>query len=243
MNGGITLPNQENVYSDDKSKTVYYFFDQDKKPIHKAREDFKNEKKIIVYPYSYNRNKGELKSKRIKEIEFKGWESFAHIPKDFKKTFGYGFKSKRIKSVFTLIYPKFRELRKLTFGIENRTRFTTRQITFKWTDIEGILRKVTKELSIADSDRKTLIANQLSTITTKFVKLDKKLTAGELENYLSGFQAFDKITKDDAESLAKVFEKLPAGKIITTNHFIKTKEKLDIVYLEDVSANSKSFLR
>ena len=175
-------------------------------------------------------------------MEFKGWNSFSHIPKDFRKTYGYGFKTKRIKSVFTLIYAKFKELTKLTFGIDIQTRFAKKQITLNWTDIESILKKVSKEFSIADGDRKNLIANQLSNITTKFVKLDKKLSAGELENYLSRFQAFDKITKDDAESLAKVFEKLPAGKIITTNHFIKTKEKLDIVYLEDVITKFKKLL-
>lgn len=239
---GVILPMQENVYSDDVSKTVYYFYDADKKPIHKAREDYKKEKKIIVFPYSYNRSKNELKSKRIKEIEFKGWDSIDRIPRDFKRTPGYGLKSKRIKSVLGLIYPKFRELTKLSFTLEGSTRFSKLQIAFEWKQFESILKKVSKEIASADSERKNLITNQLSHLTSKFPKLEKKLTAGELENYLSKFQTFDKITKDDAEALARLLEKLPAGKIITTNHFIKTKEKLDIVYLEDVISRFKNLL-
>lgn len=242
MSNIIILPNQENAFSDDNIKTVYYFYDKDNKPIHKSREDYKNEKKIIVYPYSLNRTTGVVTSKRIKEIEFRGWTSFAHIPKDFKKTLGYGFKTKRIKSVFGLIYPKFKELTKITFGLTIQTRFAKKNITIDWNDLDVILKKVSKEFSVADSDRKNLINNLLAKLTTKFSKLDKKLSAGELENFLSKFQAFDKITKDDAESLAKVFDKLPAGKIITTSHFIKTKEKLDIVYLEDVIENFKKLL-
>ncbi|MBP7166579.1 MAG: DUF4263 domain-containing protein [Bacteroidia bacterium] len=242
MKKGILLPNQENVFSDDPTKTVYYFYDIDKLPIHKTKEIYKAEKKVVVYPYSYNRVSGELKSKRIKVIEFIGWQELEHIPNDFRKTPGYGIKSKRLKSVFSLIYPKFKNLSKLTLGTDVHTKFLKNQISINWGDLENILKKVSKEFSVADSERKNLIINHLSLISSKFTGKEKILTAGELENYLSRYKTFEKITKDDAESLAKVFEKLPAGKILTTNHFIKTRERLDTVYLEDVITNFKKLL-
>lgn len=235
-------PLTENQFSDDQTKTVFYFYDKDGNPVHKAKEIYKNQDTIILYPYSLNRTTGQVTSKKIKEIEFRGWTNFNAIPKDFKKTLGYGFKTKRIKSLFTLIYPKFREVEKLVFGVNIQTRFSRKTITLNWGDVDQVLKKISKEFIVSDNDRKTLITNELSKLSTKFTTIEKKLTAGELEQYLNKFGSFDKITTKDAETLAKVFDKLPSGKIITTSHFIKTKEKLDIVYLEDVIERFKKLL-
>lgn len=235
-------PLAENQFSDDMTKTVFYFYDKDGNPVHKAKEIYKNLDTIILYPYSLNRNTGQVTSKKIKEIEFRGWLNFNTIPKDFKKTLGYGFKTKRIKSLFTLIYPKFIDVEKLVFGINVQTRFSKKTITLNWGDVEQILKKISKEFAASDNNRKTLITNELSKISTKFSAIDKKLTAGELEQYLNKFDSFEKITSKDAETLSKVFNRLPPGKIITTSHFIKTKEKLDIVYLEDVIERFKKLL-
>lgn len=236
------LPLTENQFSYDQTKTVFYFYDKDGKPVHKAKEIYKNQDTIILYPYSLNRTTGQITSKKIKEIEFRGWTNFNAIPMDFKKTLGYGFKTKRIKSLFTLIYPKFREVEKLVFGVNIQTRFSRKTIKLNWGDIDQVLKKISKEFIVSDNDRKTLITNELSKLSTKFTAIEKKLTAGELEQYLNKFGSFDKITTKDAETLAKVFDKLPSGKIITTSHFIKTKEKLDIIYLEDVIERFKKLL-
>lgn len=236
------IPNQENIFSDSPTKITFYYYDIDGHPIHKSKEIYKNENKIILFPYSVNRTTGQVSPKRIKELEFKGWPSLNNIPKDFKKTLGYGFRSKRIKSLFSLIYPKFRQLEKVTIGINITSRFSIKTISLDWGELDLILKRINKEFSIADNDRKILINNELSKITAKFVNKENKLSAGELENFLNKFNSFDKITTKDAESLAKVFEKLPAGKITTTSHFIKTKEKLDIVYLEDVIDKFKKLL-
>jgi len=235
-------PLTENIYSDDQTKTVYYFYNKDSYPVHKAKEIYKNQELIVVFPYSLNRTTGQVTSKKIKEIEFRGWSNLSSVPNDFKKTLGYGFKTKRIKSLFFLIYPKFKEVEKIVFGINIQNRFTKKTIKLNWGVLETTLKKISREFIIANNDRKTLINNQLSSLSTRFTNIDKKLTAGELEQYLNKFDSFDKITTKDAETLAKVFDKLPSGKIITTSHFIKTKEKLDIVYLEDVIDKFKKLL-
>jgi hypothetical protein len=236
------LPSSENIFSDNLNKTVYYYYDRDRKPVYKTKEVYKTQRLVILYPYSLNRLTGQVTPKRIKMIEFRGWDSFHLIPKDFKQSSGYGFTSKRIKSFFSLIYPKFKELEKVVFGINIQTRFSKKTISLNWGDLELILKKISREIAASDNDRKSLITNQLSAITAKFIPVNRKLTAGDLQEYLSKFDSFDKITTKDAESLAKVFDKLPSGKIITTSHFIKTKEKLDIVYLEDVIEKFKILL-
>lgn len=236
------LPSSENVYSDNSEKTVFYFYDKEGKPVHKSKEIYKTSPLQVYYPYSVNRLTGQVTPKKIRALELKGWDDLTLIPKDFKVTPGYGFASKRIKSLFTLIYPKFKELHKVTVGINVPTRFSKKTLTLNWGELEQILKKISKELTSSDNDRKSLIIKQLSSLTSKFVATEKKLTAGDLEQYLNKFDSFERITTKDAESLAKVFDKLPAGKIITTTHFIQTRERLDIVYLEDVIDKFKELL-
>lgn len=235
-------PLQECISSEDSDKIVYHFYDSDCKPIYKTKEVFKKIKRIVVYPCSYNQRNGQITPKKIKEITFDGWGDIEKIPNDFRKTFGYGFKTKRIKALMGIIYPKFREVEKITFAINGKNRFSKKTITLDWGNTEVILKKINREFGIANQEKKTLINNHLASLTEKFSLYERKLTAGELEQYLSKFGSFDKITSSDAETLAKIFDKLPAGKIITTSHFIKTKEKLDMVYLEDVIAKYKSLL-
>ncbi|MFD2918488.1 Shedu immune nuclease family protein [Terrimonas rubra] len=235
-------PSTENQFSEDQGKEVFYFYGEDRNPVHKAKEIYKKEKIIIVYPYSLNRSTGQVTPKKIKKIEFRGWSTLEAVPNDFKKTLGYGFRTKRIKSFLQLIYSRFREVENIIFGINIQNRFAKKTITLNWGDVEKILKNIYKEFLIVDSNRKLLITNELSRLTTKIAPIEKKLTAGELEQYLSKFGSFEKITPRDVETLAKVFEKLPSGKIITTSHFIKTKEKLDIVYLEDVIEKFKKLL-
>jgi Domain of unknown function (DUF4263) len=239
----IILPNLENIHHDDAIKTEYHFYNEESRPIHKARVDYKNENRIVLYPYTYNKNRKELKLKRISEIEFLGWERIANLPKDFKLTNGYGLKSKRIRSVFTLIYPKFKDAKKVTIEKGVKNKFLKTKIVFGWEHLNNILKKVGKEFNEFDNDRKLLINNLLATSSNKFRKTEKRLSAGEFEAYLSKFEDFDKITKDDADAIARLIEKLPSGRIITTSHFITTKETLEIVYLEDVITRFKELLQ
>ena len=208
MSRRMILPNQENIHSTDANKTVYYFYDAESKPIHKARIDFKKEAKFIVYPYSFNKNKGEIKRKRIREIELKGWNEFNKLPKDFKLTPGYGFKTKRIKNVFGLIYPKFKTLYKASFAFSGNNKFTPQKISIGWNTFEPLLKKVSKESAASDRDRKGLIIHLLAETSKKFKKIDRKLSAGELGAFLSKFDSFETITKDDANSIAKTHRQI-----------------------------------
>lgn len=237
-----TLSLEEGEFSDDATKTVYFFYDAQGNPVHKALEVFKTEPKIVMYPYTVRRVNSQVTSKKIKEIEFIGWTSLSDLPKDFKITSGYGPKTKRIKSLLQLIYPKFRQLNKIVIASNGRTRFSTKTISFNWGQLEPILKAISREQYQFDKQRKAVTINALSELTNKFTKISRSLTSGELEEYLQKFDSFDRISTKDAESLAQIFQKLPASRIVTSSHFIQTKEKLEIIYLENVIERFKVLL-
>ncbi len=96
-------PNQENLTQETSQKLVYEFCDGEGKTIHTSRIVYKNEKSIIVNPFSLNRTNGQITPKKIKSIEFKGWNSIDEIPVDFKKSVGYGFKTLRLRQFMSFL--------------------------------------------------------------------------------------------------------------------------------------------
>lgn len=224
----------ESLTSSTATKDTYHMHDKDAKPVHISKEVFKKEKKVIHYPFSLNRNTGQVTKRRISQIEFIGFDDLSDLGKAFRLTVGYGAKSKALKSLLSLVYPKFKDVKTLVIQVNGKTSFTKNKITFDWGELQTILRGINREMANHTTERKNLIGNSLAGFTTSFRKTDRKLTAGELEDFLSKFGSYDKITTKDAESLAKVFDSLPSKKIVATSHFIHTKEKLDIVFFEDV---------
>ncbi len=53
---------------------------------------------------------------------------------------------------------------------------------------------------------------RFSIYSLKFPKVGKRLNSVELENFLSKFNEFDRISKDDAESIAQVLQKNSSSK-------------------------------
>lgn len=227
-------PLEENITSDSKIKTVYHYCDKNGKPVHKAKELFKNEDTFIFYPYSVATVDGSVKSKKIKIIELKGWKKVSDIPLDFKTTGRYGLKSIRIKQFFQYLYPKFRDLEKIIVGINIQNRFSTKTISINWADLKPILKKISNEKRWYDRIRKSMIHNEVSTITTKISKEKNNLSAGQLDAFLKKFDSFEKVTKADIDSLSNVLETAPPSKISVTSNFIKTRDKINKVFIEDI---------
>ena len=227
------LPNQENLTSDTNVKQVYHYCDDQSNPVYKTKEVFKNDKKFIFYPYSVSQSKG-VSGKKIKSIEFRGWDSIDDLPIDFKTTGKYGFKSQRLKAFGQYIYPRFKDLEKLVIGINIANRFSDKTISLNWAEFSKILTRIGTEKRYYDNTRKAILNNLLSGITTKFTKESVHLNAGQLDLFLQKFDSFDKISKTDVESLARVLETSPASKISITNNFIKTKDKINKVFIEEI---------
>lgn len=230
-------PKEENITTDNSTKTIFSYCDDDGKPIHKAKELFKKENKFIYYPYSVNPTNGSLKSKKIRSIELKGWEKECDIPNDFKITGRYGLRSNRMRQFTQVLYSKFKEVEKLTIGININNRFSSKTVSINWSDLFPILKKIGNEKRWYDRTRKLMINNEMAVITTKLNKQKTYLNAGQLDAFLKKFDSFEKVTKADIESLNIVMETAPPSKISVTSNFIKTRDKINKVFIEDIIKN------
>lgn len=227
-------PEQENKIVDDSEKLVFYYCDESGTPVHKAKEIYKKQKKVILYPYSVSRESGIIRIKKIKEIEFRGWSSVGDIPQDFRKTKGYGFSSQRLRFFLSVIYQKFREVEKLIIDRYGTDRFYSKTITFSWITLDLILNKINKDHNWYIKNRKLFVGNEIAKITPKVEYKKRYLYSGELTAFLKKFDSCSKISSTDVDSLAQVIEDLPSSKISITSHFIKTKERIDTIYLESL---------
>ena len=236
------IPNKENITTDNAIKTIYSFCDDSGKPIHKAKEIFKQENKFIYYPYSVNPTDGSLKTKKIQTVELIGWKNQSDLPNDFKITSRYGFRSNRIKLFTQILYSRFKEVEKMSIGINIKNRFNTKTISINWSDLEPILKKIGNEKRWYDNTRKLMINNELANLTTKLVKQKKYLNAGQLDAFLNKFDSFEKVSKADVESLNTVMETAPPSKISITSNFIKTRDKINKVFIEDIINNFEKLM-
>ncbi len=236
------LANEENLILDNDLKSVYKYCDEEGTPVFKSKEIFKNEKKIIFYPYSVNSIDGRVSAKRIKSIELRGWDKSSDIPVDFKTTGRYGFSTTRIKQFFQYLYPKFKGVNKIVVGINIANRFTNTSISLNWSSLEPILKKIANEKRWYDRTRKLLIHNQVSDITTKLTKENVHLNAGQLDAFLKKFDSFEKVTKADIDSLSTVIETAPPSKISITSNFIATRDKINKVFIEDIIKNFEKLM-
>lgn len=237
------IPNEENLHQDSEEKSVYYFFDKDSKPVYKSKEVYKKEAVIRLFPFNVLRKSGQLTPKKIKVIEFRGWNTLEEIPKAFRKIVGYGFSSAEMKQFSGFIHRKFPEVEGLTVGINIQTRFSKKTITLNWGDLENILRGLKRDKKEYDKTRKLSLNNGVASVTTKISKIEKTLNAGELEKFLNSFDSLEKISANDVDSLTKIISDTPKSKFTTTSHIIKTKEKIDSIFLDDIISTFEKLIK
>ncbi|HAH58962.1 MAG TPA: hypothetical protein DCL86_12510, partial [Bacteroidales bacterium] len=119
--------------------------------------------------------------------------------------------------------------------------FLEKTLSINWADLDVILRKIANEQRWYDR-RKLMINNSLANISTKLAKDKAYLNAGQLDAFLGKFDSFEKVTKGDIESLSKVLETAPPSKISITSNFIKTRDKINNVFIEDLIKNFERLL-
>ncbi|MGB4774912.1 MAG: Shedu immune nuclease family protein [Daejeonella sp.] len=240
------MPNQpftEIASSENSKGRIFHFTDANGKPVHKTKEIYPAEKRFVYYPFSINRKLDQINPKKLKCIEFKGWNTEKSLPKDFKKTPTYDFSTYRAKQFFSMLKRKLPKIEKIIFTINSPTKLSEKTASFNWGDFEHILRSINKEKVIADKSRKALTTNLIAEISSKVKRNERVLSGGELEYFLGKFDSFEKISAKDIDSLTKILSDLPVSKITTTNHVIRAKEKIDIIYLEDIIAEFEDLLK
>jgi len=232
------IPQKENITVNSSSKLIYQYCDINSKPVFKAIEIDKTSDKITIYPYRVNRKTDEITVGKIKKIEFKGWTSLTELPSFFKRTYGrieyYGLFSKPIKRLLRTVNYKFKKLENLNISKTGSTRFNEKTITFLWSDLEPILKRLSYETNSNEKNIKLYVNNSLSELTSKFSKEPRQLYYGDLERFMSRYDSFDKITDSDISSISNLLSLLPKNKISVTSNFIKTKDQINIAFFEDI---------
>lgn len=232
------IPQKENITVNTSDKIVYEYCDITGKPIFKAIEIDKNSDKIILNLYRVNRKNDDITIGKLKKLEFIGWDNLPGLPSHFKKVYSrieyYGLHSKSLKRLLRTVSYKFKELEKITISKSGSTRFNKKSITFLWTDLEPILKKLSSETNSNEKNIKLFLNNELSTLTPKFTKEPRNLYYGDLERFMSRYDTFDKITDSDVASISNLISLLPKNKISVTSNFIKSKDKINIAFFEDI---------
>lgn len=226
-------PDSENKISETTDTITFSYCDHKGNPIFKTKEIFKNEKKVIFYPFSINNIDQSIRPKRIKRLELVGW-NYDQIPLDFKTDGKYGLRTQRAKSFFSLLYHKYKSITTFTIGINIANSFKTDHISLNWADLNSIFNEIYREKKIYDRERVFLINKELSKINPTIIHKTRQLGAGDLNRYLSKYDSFDKVTTQDLSALSGVLDLVPPSVIKTTSNFLKSKEHINVVYLQDI---------
>lgn len=235
-------PNKENLTTDTATKKVFQYCNEHGQPIYKTKEILPNQR-IIFYPFTVNRTLGQVRPKKIKVIEFRGWNDVVSLPKVIRKTPNYGFKFESSTQFLNVLYKRFPQLQKVIIVLNGNSKFASKTISLSWTDFSNFIKKLKKEKGLYEENRKHVVHKILSEKTDKVAKIPRTLKSGELEDFLGQFDSYDKISVKDIDALTAVLSDLPTTKITSTSHVVKTKEKMDVIYLEDIINQYQSLLK
>lgn len=237
------IPQVENLTINDTNKLVYEYCDIKGIPIFKSMEidSFKGVIKLNLY--RANKKTDEIYQGKIKNLEFIGWRDLVEIPTYFKKKYAsieyYGLHSKALKRLVKSISYKFSELEKIRIEKTGSTRFNKKSITFLWSDLEPILKKLNSEIASNEKNIKHCINNELSKLSSKFVRQQRNLNYGDLGRFMERYNSFERVSDNDMESISELLDLLPKNKISITSNFIKTKNKINFAFFEDILENFK----
>lgn len=232
------IPQKENITVNDANKLIYEYCDINGKPKFKAIEVDKKSDKITLNLYRVNRKTDEITLGKLKKIEFLGWGNLTDLPSHFKKVYArieyYGLHSRSLKRLIRTLNYKFKELDKITISKTGTSRFNKKSITFFWTELDAILKNLSRESTSYEKTTKLYVNNELAKLSSKFIKEPRHLYYGDLERFMSRYDSFDKITDSDVASISNLLSLLPKNKISITSNFIKTKDKINIAFFEDI---------
>lgn len=226
-------PNKEAISSDSAEKTEWQYFDENGSPVHLSKVVYKNKPLIMVYPYSYNREKG-ITRKKVHTVELKGWSKMKDVPTPLRVGETVRLSAGATKYLMSFLYKSFPEFERLIIEKDGKTRFSKKTITFKYQDLDAILKAIGKETHSYEIRRKTSVSNTLSKLTTKVQPRKTKLAKGGLAHHLSLYSDDIALSEADIEAILSLLSLAPAKNVSITENFIQTKDKINVAYLDDV---------
>jgi hypothetical protein len=223
-----------------KTSTVLY--DAAGVQLHVPQEVFKATPRIIIRPYSVSRTQG-IKSKRIAEIEYKGWPTVAQIPTAIRPTAKFALADKRTREILRPLTRRFPGLTKLVFVSTGKTSLGAPVSTFLVDDFEKMVRAVGKELKLCDDRRKARARNELAKFSTAIAPSVPELGRNGVSQLLEPYGSDLPLSDTDTDRLLDLISGQNFGKVAVTANFIRTKDKINVAYLEDVIAGYKDLMK
>lgn len=240
--GEAVEPNSEAVHRDLVSKTEWQYFDEHCNPIHLSKVVHKDKPLILIYPFSYSRERG-LSKKKIKTIELRGWDRLKDVPTSLRSGGHIKITVGSTKFLMSFLYRAFPSVEKLVVDKNGKTKFSSKTITFRFEDLDKVVKAIGKETRSYETRRKTAIANSLSELTNKVSPRKTKLSKGALAHHLSFYSDDLSLSSEDIDSVLSLLSLAPSANISVTENFIQTKDKINVAYLDDVISRFKSLLK
>lgn len=223
------------------TKTEYHFCDANGVAVHKSQVIYKQEPKIIIYPFSYSDARGVIK-KKIAEIEFRGWPALTDLPKLLRPSTRISLSHKRVAPVMRALYARYPKLTKLIFSKTGKTKISAQTATFAWSDFEEICRAVGKEIGLFETRRRVAITNGLASLSSNFTETNAVLSKGGFSHLIEPYGDNITLSQADTDAVLKLVDHVPLGNVTVTENFIQTKNKVNVAYLETVIAEYERLL-
>jgi len=235
--------NEERLLKKTTTKEIYEYVDSEKGIKQKSREVLLNEDVTIHYPIGYS---GGSKYKNIKRIIFEGFGK--RLPVGIQKSVnrGYGF-TKTLKPVADFLDEglEIKEIRIIKNGVaeydsQNDKITLNEDLLRDWNTIfESMLsnQKQDRDL-LAHQKFYGLFQDKISEPQLKYVK-------NSIAQSIAGWESsYDEFSNIDKEAIVRLFEKLTVkNDFLTPDILLRTKEKIDEQYFEEVLEQFKDLLK
>ncbi len=241
------IERKEEVFKDDKEKTVHKVRIPDLGLEFISKEVYKKEDKVIVFPFRVNQIERikEDKYAIIKQIIFKGLNG--KYPAGIRPTYntGYGF-TKDTSYILYFIQKNYPEINKVFVSRTDRTSLGKDCFTISLKDLEFIRKQLSTETCNLREQRKCIINNFFSKIHPAKISLLKPVyKKGTFFNLIRNKLSISKnLSSEDKESLYELFKQLnflrkDENSIET---IVTTKKIVETILIEDALSEFKKLL-
>lgn len=212
------------------------FYNEVGKVIHAAWTLDKKKKILSIFPYGYRRINHTINfPKSVKQVQIKGWDAYGNLPLTLRRKDKSPGLTPQLKDIVKFFYkqnPKFNKL-----IIDNGvtvSRFTPNTVSLVFADFKDMMVGLKKLKDQSSQQRKNYIFSQCSAIFSNFPSRKRKLAPGALADFLSVYDQYDDLSTADVDAVTQLINDSSTTTILHSSFTLQTKDKLNIVFLEDV---------
>lgn len=226
------IAESENISKITDEYIEYSYYNENNEIVYKSKIIDKKNNMIIIYPHTLG-DDNIARAKKVSEIIFKGWDKIEAIPTSLRSGNNIRVTAGNIKHVIKFLHEKYPNFEKLVIEKNGKTKFYDKTINFNWIDLEKIIKEVGREVRIFERRRKNTIIKELSLLNKSYSYNKLILQKGMTTDFFSLYDN-PKFSDSDIDTLMNFITLDTKSKISITNNFIKSKDKINVAYLEDV---------